>query len=231
MGMKLSLCNWGMNRKRKRDEVTGGWTKLHNDGLRNLYSLPNIIRMIKSRRMRWTGHMAWIGQSHHCSRSVEQTPWENIRCSFNEVEVNLRPTVRRPVCLGVRHPSGTRNQFFFLLEISFRQLLVCYFVTPSLTRGRVCNLLYNCFWALPELSLLGRSPVELKAIFYCLIWDSPNLEVQVPIFVSPRNRVVQIYPRALGSLFVTSYDSQRLLWRYSNPPPHGFNLMQKLPTF
>jgi hypothetical protein len=40
------------------------------------------------------------------------------------VEVNLRPTVSRPVCLGVRHPSGTRNQFFFPLEISFRQLRV-----------------------------------------------------------------------------------------------------------
>jgi hypothetical protein len=38
----------------------------------------------------------------------------------------------------------------FLLEISFRQLQVCNFVEPSLTRGRVCKLLYNCFWALPE---------------------------------------------------------------------------------
>jgi hypothetical protein len=62
-----------------------------------------------------------------------------------EVEVNLRPTVSHPVCLGVRHPSGTRNQIFFLLEISFTQLWVCYFVAPSLTRGRVCNLMYNCF--------------------------------------------------------------------------------------
>jgi hypothetical protein len=53
-----------------------------------------------------------------------------------EVEVNLRPTVSRPVCLGVRRPSRTRDQFFFLLEISFRQLRV-YFVAPSLTRGRV----------------------------------------------------------------------------------------------
>jgi hypothetical protein len=38
-----------------------------------------------------------------------------------EVEVNLRPTVSRSVCLGVRRPSGTWDQFFFLLEISFRQ--------------------------------------------------------------------------------------------------------------
>jgi hypothetical protein len=58
-----------------------------------------------------------------------------------EVEVNLRPTVSRPVCLGVRRPSGTCGQFRFLLEISFRQLRVCYFVAPSLTRGLVCNLL------------------------------------------------------------------------------------------
>jgi hypothetical protein len=99
-----------------------------------------------------------------------------------EVEVNLRPTVSRPVCLGVRRPSGNFDQFFFLLEISFRQLHVCYFVAPSLTRGRVSNLLYNCFWALSEQSLLGRSPAELTAIFYCLIWDSPTLEGQVPWF-------------------------------------------------
>jgi hypothetical protein len=96
-------------------------------------------------------------------------------------EVNLRLTVSRPVCPGVRRPSVTRDQFFFLLEISFRQLRVLILVAPSLTRGRVCNVLYNCFWALPEQSLLGRSSAELMAIFYCLIWDSPNLEGQVPV--------------------------------------------------
>jgi hypothetical protein len=39
----------------KRDEVTGGWRKLHNEELHNLYSFPIIIRMVKSRRMRWAG--------------------------------------------------------------------------------------------------------------------------------------------------------------------------------
>jgi hypothetical protein len=38
--------------------VTGGWRKLHNEELHNLYSSPNIIRMIKSRMMRWAGHVA-----------------------------------------------------------------------------------------------------------------------------------------------------------------------------
>jgi hypothetical protein len=56
-------------------------------------------------------------------------------------EVNLRPTVSRRVCPGIRRPSGTCDQFFFRFEISFRQLQRCYFVAPSLTRGRVCNLL------------------------------------------------------------------------------------------
>jgi hypothetical protein len=42
----------------KRDEVTGGWRKLHNEELHNFYSSPNIIRMIKSRRMRWSGKVA-----------------------------------------------------------------------------------------------------------------------------------------------------------------------------
>jgi hypothetical protein len=82
-----------------------------------------------------------------------------------KVAVNLRPTVSRPVCPSVGHPFGTCEQFFFLLEIFFRHLRVCYFVASSLTRRKVCNLLYNCFCALPEQSLLGRSPAELTAIF------------------------------------------------------------------
>ena len=42
----------------KRDEVTGEWKKLHNEELSDLYSLPNIVRVVKSRLMRWAGHVA-----------------------------------------------------------------------------------------------------------------------------------------------------------------------------
>jgi hypothetical protein len=46
----------------KRDEVTWEWRKLHNEELNCLYSSPNIVRVIKSRRMRWTGHVVRMGE-------------------------------------------------------------------------------------------------------------------------------------------------------------------------
>jgi hypothetical protein len=53
----------------KRDEVTGEWRKLHNEGLRDLYSSPSsIIRIIKSRRMRWDGHVARMGEKRNAYR-------------------------------------------------------------------------------------------------------------------------------------------------------------------
>jgi hypothetical protein len=58
----------------KRDDVTGDWRKLHNDGLHNLYSSPNIIRMIKSRRMRWAGHVAQMGETRNESRILMGKP-------------------------------------------------------------------------------------------------------------------------------------------------------------
>ena len=46
----------------KRDEVTGEWRKLHNEVLSDLYSLRNILRVVKSRRMRWAGHVVHMGE-------------------------------------------------------------------------------------------------------------------------------------------------------------------------
>jgi hypothetical protein len=62
----MSVC------RLKRDEVTGGWRKLHNEELHNLYSLPSIIRMIKSKRMRWAGHVAQIEKGNAYGLWVER---------------------------------------------------------------------------------------------------------------------------------------------------------------
>jgi hypothetical protein len=49
-----------------RGGVTGGWRNLHNEELHNLYSSPSIIRIIKSRRMRWAGHVTRMGEKRKC---------------------------------------------------------------------------------------------------------------------------------------------------------------------
>ena len=51
----------------KRDEVTGEWRKLHNEEISDLYSLPNIVRVVKSRRMRWAGHVRGYGGGERCA--------------------------------------------------------------------------------------------------------------------------------------------------------------------
>jgi hypothetical protein len=82
----------------KRDEVTGGWRKLHNEDLHNLYCSPSIIRIIKSRRMRWPGHVARMGDKRNACRILVGKPegkrplgrsrrrWEdNIRMDLREI--------------------------------------------------------------------------------------------------------------------------------------------------
>jgi hypothetical protein len=82
----------------KRDEVTGERRKLHNEELRDLYSSPSIIRTIKSRRMRWAGHVARLGEKRNAYRLLVGMPegkmplgrprrrWvDNIRMGLGEV--------------------------------------------------------------------------------------------------------------------------------------------------
>jgi hypothetical protein len=58
----------------KRDRVTGGWRKLRDEELHNLFSLPSIIRIIKSRRMRWAGHVARMGEKRNVYRLLVGKP-------------------------------------------------------------------------------------------------------------------------------------------------------------
>jgi hypothetical protein len=82
----------------KRDEVMGEWRKLHNEELNGLYSLPNIVRVIKSRRLRWAGHVARMGEGRGVYRVLVGKPegkrplgrprsrWEdNVRMALQEV--------------------------------------------------------------------------------------------------------------------------------------------------
>jgi hypothetical protein len=81
----------------KRDEVMGEWIKLHNEELHDLYSSASIIRIIKSRRMRWAGHVARMGEKRYAYRLLVGKPegkrplgrqrcrWVDIRMDLGEV--------------------------------------------------------------------------------------------------------------------------------------------------
>ena len=66
----------------KRDEVTGEWRKIHNEELNDLYCSPNIVRVVKSRIMRWAGHVARMGERRGVYRVLvgkcggKETTWE-----------------------------------------------------------------------------------------------------------------------------------------------------------
>jgi hypothetical protein len=84
----------------KRDEVTGEWRKLHNEEFSDLYSLPNIVQVVKSRRMRWAGHVARMGEGRGVHRVWAGKP-EGKR-------PNGRPQLESIIC-GLLPANRTHN--------------------------------------------------------------------------------------------------------------------------
>jgi hypothetical protein len=94
------------------------------------------------------------------------------------------------------------------------KLRFCFCGAPLLTRGRVCSAITQ--WSEPR-----------RTHNHTLLSLLPNLECQVPVFISPRNRVFQLYPLALGSLYVASYDSQGYSGGILTRLHMGFNYVQE----
>jgi hypothetical protein len=133
-----------------------------------------------------------------------------------EVEVKLRPTVSQPVRLGVGYPSGARDQFFFLSEILFRQLRVCYFVASSLTRGSVCNLLLLLVFA-SSVPLGSESLGTQDHILLSQFLRLPQTAGPGPRIYIPQEQGVPVIPQGTGFLFRRLLQLAGLRWRYSLP--------------
>jgi len=96
----------------KKDEVTEEWRKLHNEELNDLYSLPNIVWVVKSRRMRWAGHVARMGEDRGVHRVLVgkregkrplgtlRHRWED---NINPLNAELNPICHLLALLGVHH--------------------------------------------------------------------------------------------------------------------------------
>jgi hypothetical protein len=126
--------------------------------------------------------------------------------------------VSRPVWPGVRPPSRLVTDFLFLLEMFSRQLQVCYFVSPFLTRGRVCNLLLllDLASAVPLGSESdGTQEHTLLSQFFRL--SQPG--TPGPHIYIPQEQDNPIIPSFTTLPFRGLLGLAGLRWRYSNPPP------------
>jgi hypothetical protein len=124
---------------------------------------------------------------------------------------------------GVRRPSGTRDQFFFLLQISFRQLRLSYFAAPSLARGgRVCNLLVQLLLGLARAVTLRSKSRRTHGHILLSHLRLPQPGGPGPRIYIPQEEGVLVIPPGTGLPSCRLLRLAGLRWRYSNPPPHGY---------
>jgi hypothetical protein len=164
--------------------------------------------------VRWLALHSWTLNFWTLSSPLNE--WLNSRMNSPEVNWTLEPESESELLYNwqftakqfVLAPSPLRltsSNFCFQMSTCGHSP----YVTSSLTRGWFCRL---------QLPLILASAVILRSgsrethdhTLLSQIRDLTNLEGQVPVFISPRNRVAQVYHQALGSLFVASYDSQNL---------------------
>jgi hypothetical protein len=142
----------------RRDGVTGGWRKLHSEELHNLYSSPSVIRIIKSRKMRWVGHVARMGEKRNVYRLLVGKPagmrplgrarsrWiGNIKMDLLEIGLNVgdwiglaqdryrwRALVTKPQGLVGHDGLGNLVTFSYLIGSGTRDLPACSIVPQPL---------------------------------------------------------------------------------------------------
>jgi hypothetical protein len=129
-----------------------------------------------------------------------------------------RQSIGQSVLVSGAHLGPVTN---FSFSLQFPSDSCVFFVAPSLTRGRVCNLQYNCFWALTEQSLLGRSPAELNDHMLLSHLRLPKPGGPGSRIYSPQEQGGPVIPPGTGFPLcrLLRLAGQRL--SYSDPPPHG----------
>jgi hypothetical protein len=135
----------------------------------------------------------------------------------DKVEVNLRPTVRRSVCHGVRLLSGAHDQIF-----SVWQLSVSWCGAPSLSRRWVCNLLIQLLLGLARATTLGykscRTYDHILLVSHMRLLQPGGPDPRIYI---PQEQGGPVIPLRTGFPFRRLLRLAYLRWRYFNPPPHG----------